>query len=324
MDLKNSWNELSKGEVSTLRQKRFPADCYAELYLAIDSSGQRSMILYLPLDIISSYYSFRPRALANITIGFEYFEVNAGLVITLTNSLLNDLFDELITSIYRRIAEIRYAGEYTSTFINTYWQWVSFFDMAHDSGLTKEEVKGIMGELSFLELLLRETLIDRNEIVDSWTGIHGDDKDFILKEHAFEIKSISSSKHEIRISSEYQLEPVHAKELYLLVIKLDEDSQNGFTLKDKYQEIKNILTENGVDSLMFATIMSSKGLSDLIVKDYEHLKFSFNGYQCYHASKPGFPAILKSGLPEGLKNVNYNIELGKIKGFIHNLDFKAI
>jgi hypothetical protein len=327
MDLIIKWLQLESSGSGEFRQLRFPGDCHADLYIAVDADNKRCLVLYLPEDLYGHYTGFRPKPHANLEIKFTLFEHGAGLVIVLTNPLLAGLFDDLIYSLYKKIAPLKDPKKYTSGLINTYWEWASFFEKSNDSKLSKEEVKGIAGEMFFLQVLLNRTPINKNEVVQSWCGLYGDDKDFILGNHAFEVKAISSSGHEIKISSEYQLEPVTDKELCLVVIELDESDhteRESFSLKDKYHEIKADIVKGGAESDAFIKAMAAKGINDQMLEKYEHYRFLFKNLRFYDAGHTEFPALRKSEISEGLKNISYRIELGKIAHFHQELDYQNI
>lgn len=327
MDLKLKWEQLKLSGSGEFRQLRFPGDCFANLHLALDEDDKRCLVLYLPTELYDTYVNFKPKSLANIAISFTFFEQGAGLVVKLINDYLGDLFDDLVSSLYRRISPINDKKIYTSKLIETYWEWANFFEKTNESDLSKAEIKGIAGELSFLKLLLENTSINKNEIVQSWCGLYGDDKDFILRNHAFEIKTISSSGHEVKISSEYQLEPITDKELFLVVIELDEADpadRQSFTLKDKYLEIKSIILKTDTEIYPFLKAMAEKGIDDNSLGNYDFIRFRFRAMKSYEAGHYEFPVITKSKLGEGIKNVTYNIELGKIARFKRELEYEKI
>ncbi|WP_210487267.1 PD-(D/E)XK motif protein [Rufibacter aurantiacus] len=327
MDLKNRWDKLEPAGSEVFRQIRFPGECYAELYLALDAENQRCLVLYLPQNLHENYAGFRPKPHANLSIAFSYFEHGAGLIIKLKNAQMAELFDDLILSLFKRIAAIQDEKEYTSKLISTYWDWGSFFEKSSTTDLSQAEIKGLAGELVFLQSLLQNTTINKEEVLQSWCGVYGDDKDFILKDHVFEIKAISSSGHEVKISSEYQLEPVSEKKLYLVVIELntaDPTDQKSFSLREKYLEIKLHIIKSGVELHSLVKALAEKGVNEQMLEKYEHYRFAFCGMRCYEADHEEFPVLIKSRIKEGIKNLSYNIELGKIARFVRELEYRNI
>jgi hypothetical protein len=178
-------------------------------------------------------------------------------------------------------------------------------------------VKGLLGELLFLEYLLQKPLYCNNETLNGWKGPYNDEKDFFINGFAIEIKTISTASEEIRISSEYQLEKVADKNLYLGIMELNESS-SGFCLQDKFLHIREIITTNSLDISILLNALRENGINQMNITKYNNYKFEFNKMEIYDATTIQFPSIVKSNISSAIKNVGYNIVISSIQKFKTN------
>ena len=151
-----------------------------------------------------------------------------------------DLFDDLILSIFNRIAEISDSDEYSREFINSFYKWSSFFENKKSERLTIDQIKGLFGELLFLKNQLLNSTLNVDDILKSWKGPYDEGHDFVFDFKDFEIKTVENSKNNIRISSEFQLESEKGKELELVVVSVIIVAMNGVSIKNLIDEIKVI------------------------------------------------------------------------------------
>ncbi len=173
-------------------------------------------------------------------LSIEYFREKNLIVLQLTDSDFNDLFDDLILSLYHGIKSISHVDEYSNHFIQAFYRWSEFFEDKKSDLLSEEVIKGIMGELLVLKLLI--TAPDKPEInflLKAWTGLYDKGTDFELESKNLEVKSKSPSGIDVRISSEFQLEVSPGKGLELFVVSLVSDFTVGIHIRDLIFEIKN-------------------------------------------------------------------------------------
>ena len=86
----------------------------------------------------------------------------------------------LFLSIYNKIFNISDPDEYSDLFIKHFFKWSSFFLNKRNEGLTKDEVKGLIGELIYLKNLLLDTTLNVDDVLLSWRGPYDDGHDFVF------------------------------------------------------------------------------------------------------------------------------------------------
>jgi hypothetical protein len=174
------------------------------------------LILSLPHN---KHLDFKGIQKENLSI--EYFREKNLILLQLMDSDFNDLFDDLILSLYHGIKSLREVDEYSNHFIQAFYRWGEFFEDKKSDLLSEDAIKGIIGELLVLKLLI--TAPEKPEInflLKAWTGLYDKGNDFELESKNLEVKAKSSSGIDIKISSEFQLELTPGKGLELFVVSL--------------------------------------------------------------------------------------------------------
>jgi hypothetical protein len=251
-------------------------------------------------------------------LSLKYFIKERSLCIILNDDFFKDLFDDLILSIYSKIYNISNPEEYSELFTRHFFKWSSFFENKRNEGLTKDQVKGLIGELIYLKNLLLNSEDNIDDVLLSWRGPYDEGHDFVFDFKDYEIKTIDKSKNNVRISSEFQLESEKGKKLELVVITVEVDIENGISLKKIINEIKSIVLDKFGDNSIFITALSQKGLTIGDLEQYEIYRFNPILETSYDSSNDTFPKLIKSKLPEQLNKLNYNIRLNLIEEYIIN------
>ena len=131
-----------------------------------------------------------------------------------------------------------------------------------------------------------------------------------------EIKTKDITHQEVNISSEFQLEPNFGKQMELTVVSVENDSQNGLSLKDLLFTIKKAITNLLGDSSILLKALSQKGLSFKNVHLYDHFRYKPIGMITYNCLEEGFPKLIKSNIPREINTINYNIRINTLNDFI--------
>ena len=123
-DLQQKWSVLSEENAkSGYRSLRISADCICELYLGVSKEGKRCLILSLPSN---KHLDFKEIQKENLS--FEYFKEKNLIVLQLTDTDFNDLFDDFILSLFHGIKGISHVDEYSNHFIQAFYRWSEFFE----------------------------------------------------------------------------------------------------------------------------------------------------------------------------------------------------
>lgn len=310
-ELATKWRSLAGPPAEKIRSLRISATCVPDLYVGITPAGQRCLILRLPIGYEADFHSSVKQNLS-----LELYTETKWVVLTLLDELFNDLFDDLIFSIYNKIRNAAEADRYVSDLLKTYYKWSEFFQDSNSNALSDATIKGIFGELVALHEMIREqpsALL--NDLLNSWKGPFDTGHDFIGELKNTEVKTKEQTATHIKISSEYQLQADAGKTLELQVVDLETDPAGGFSLKDAVMLLRDNITSRLGDYTIILHALSQKGLTPRNLTEYDHLRFlplRITGY----AVNEGFPRIIRSELTDTINTVRYKINLSLVSGYI--------
>jgi hypothetical protein len=312
-DLKNKWLGLSENPVTIgFRSLRISADCICELYLGVSKEGKRCLILSLPSN---KHLSFKGVQKENLSI--EYYREKNLIVLQLSDSDFNDLFDDLILSLYHGIKSISKVEEYSNQFIQAFFRWSEFFEDKKSDMLSEEAIKGIMGELLVLKLLITATnKPEINFLLKAWTGLYDKGNDFELESKNLEVKTKSPSGVDVRISSEFQLEVSLGKGLELFVVSLLSDFIVGIHIGDLILEIKKLVQESSGDNTILWKALSQKNITAKNVSQYDRYRFKPVNWVSYNCAYENFPKLSRSNIPEEINGLKYTLRTNLLIPFI--------
>ncbi len=313
IELKQKWSGLSENPVTIgFRSLRISADCICELYLAVSKEGKRCLILSLPSN---KHLDFKGIQKENLSI--EYFSEKKLIVLQLNDSDYNDLFDDLILSLYNGIKSISEVDEYSNHFIQAFYRWSEFFEDKQSDILSEDSIKGIMGELLILKLLI--TAPDKPEInflLKAWTGPYDKGNDFEFEDKNIEVKAKSPSGIDISISSEFQLEVSLGKGLELFVVSLLSDFTVGIHIKDLILDIKKIVQEYSGDSSILWKALSQKNITAKNVSEYDRYRFKPINWISFNCADEKFPKLSRSNIPVEISGLKYTLRTNLLSSFI--------
>ncbi|NMH24802.1 PD-(D/E)XK motif protein [Flavobacterium solisilvae] len=311
--IENIWNKIIPSGEGEFEYKLLSKESIPQLNIGFNKKSQRCLILELPLDYDKPFQQFEKENLS-----LKYFKKEKCLCIILNDDFFKDLFDDLILSIYSKIYNIYNTEEYSELFTRHFFKWSAFFENKKTDGLTREQVKGLIGELFYLKNLLLTSKIDVDDVLISWRGPYDEGHDFVFEFTDYEIKTIESSKNNVRISSEFQLQSEKGKELELVVIFVNPDNENGLSLKLLINEVKTIVLDKLGDNSIFINTLAQKGLTIGDLDQYEVYRYTPIEEISYDSTKENFPKLIRSTIPEEVYKLNYSIRLNLIEKFIIN------
>jgi hypothetical protein len=312
-ELKQKWSSLSENPVTIgFRSLRISADCICELYQAVSKEGKRCLILSLPTN---KHLDFKGIQKENLSI--EYFREKNLIVLQLTDSDFNDLFDDLILSLYQGIKGISQVDVYSNHFIQAFYRWSEFFEDRQSDLLSEEAIKGIMGELLVLKLLITAPgSPEINFLLKAWTGLYDKGNDFELENKNLEVKTKSPSGIDVRISSEFQLEVSPGKGLELFVVSLFSDFTVGIHIRDLILEIKKLVQESSGDNTILWKALNQKNITAKNVNQYDRYRFNPVNWVSYNCADENFPKLTKSNIPEEISGLKYILRTNLLTSFI--------
>jgi hypothetical protein len=223
----------------------------------------------------------------------------------LLDNELDDVFALFIENIYDSIYELESESIVISQVLDSIAKWKKLFDKIKSTLLSEQEQKGLIGELMFISESL-EHGVSNDTIIENWFGPDYYNKDFIINNKGFEIKTTTQDRPTLKISSEQQLDKQDLNILYLIQYNLEESKSNGFTLPELINKIRGEFTESFILKSKFDEKLIQIGYFDDDSSKYD-TKYKLIDKHIYNVDD-NFPKITKSTLPKGIFNSIYNIE----------------
>ncbi|WP_394234149.1 PD-(D/E)XK motif protein [Niallia oryzisoli] len=159
----------------------------------------------------------------------------SSLTLWSTFNITNDFFFSMGEDLSQRIEMIEDERERLNALLSRLHCWKKFFQKSGERSFSKEQEKGLWGELfTIITLMKRMNPVD---VLELWRGYQRKNHDFIHKDWEIETKCIDSARGDITVHGLLQLEVHENKELYLHVIKVRDDNNGGMTVNDLVQEI---------------------------------------------------------------------------------------
>ncbi len=223
----------------------------------------------------------------------------------LLDNELDEVFALFIENIYESINDLETESMVINQIIDSIAKWKKLFDKIKSTLLTEEQQKGLIGELMFINESL-EHGVQNETIIENWFGPDYYNKDFIINNKGFEIKTTTQDRPTIKISSEQQLDKQDLGILYLIQYNLEETKSNGFTLPELINKVRVEFSANYILKSKFDEKLIQIGFNDDDSAKYE-TKYKLIKKNIYNVNDD-FPKITKSTLPKGIFNSIYNIE----------------
>lgn len=283
------------------------------LYWGKDSFGHCIFVLELEGDHSESYLK-NIVSVKGIRTDLRQISTNGnqGLVITLEKYADQDLFNSLCHTLIQSLEKVTDSAAGLSVALNQIKRWKSFLAGRNSRLLTPEEIRGLYGELLFLQSMLEKGFAD-NDAAGSWHGPENCHQDFIFSNTSVEVKTLSGKeRNTVHISSEDQLEGL-CDNLFLKVYRLIEksDSEEALSLNDLVRKIEDTI-KNPAASQDFLKKLAEAGYIEL--QEYDKPQLRVVEENTYRVSRE-FPRLIRSEIPEGIIRVGFEIKLEKIEKF---------
>jgi hypothetical protein len=313
LSLKSKWDLLSNESLENgFKALRISANCLPELFIALDSNNNPSLLLFAEEDVDLLFKGAEKDKLS-LSLNLP----SQVLVLKLKDANYVDLFNDLILSLYNRVFQISDNRTSIQEFVNTFYKWAEFFEEPDKNKLSIEQVKGIIGELHYLkEILTKSTLGNIDLQLESWMGPYETSNDFVFDQKNVEIKTKDPSGQLIKISSAFQLEIEPLKKLELVVVSMQPDYINGISLKDSITVCLDLIRGRYGNISIFLKALRQIGLSPEASKDYDNLKFRIVNSNVYDCSGDNFPKLTTQNIPLGISNLKYSLNVSTIEEFL--------
>lgn len=279
-----------------------------DLYVGIDDTARWTLLLiseYPPIKVVSS-------RMILVKCG-RRFDKKWSLSFSLIDDSYRDmfvLFCEDIVSSSACIASKEKAARFVG---KRYKEWREMLANARVDLLSPEEIKGLLGEMYFLKSFLCAQYGAQKAAL-SWTGPRHLPQDYIIDDTWYEVKTVSSSRTEVIISSIEQLDCVNPGEL--VVIRADKTSvtsANAVNLNKLYKELLAILPDDDTRE-RFSTMLLHYGYYPRTEYEDEGYIFEIKATARYAVSA-AFPCIRRKDLPESITEAKYSLSLAAIEPY---------
>ncbi len=299
-EVKNKFYEVN----SPNNYKRINANHPIDIYLGLNENLKKSLVI-----IAEGEYE-EPQSSRLIVVSIFKREDEK---VALSFDLLDNSFDDLFYRFCADILEstIESVSKNIIPFIVTRWyDWISLFKNPNDNLLSESEIKGLIGELYFLnEYMFKKYGYEKS--LNSWMGPEMSHKDFEINKEWYEIKTINDNALSVKISSLEQLDSNIVGNL--VIIKVEQNNQeveNTVSLNSYVNKIKGKLPSNLI-YLFEKKLLTVKYFYNT---DYNKYIYSIRSLSFYNV-KDNFPKIKSDNLSRGIVKVSYEILLSEINEF---------
>lgn len=301
IDFTSKWEsfQADKGYVQRL-DKTHPLD----FFIGIDSEGHDELVLFTvpePVKLQSSKelrVEKRPRK----TDGKWATQISS------LNEDNREIFARLCVDLVDSSYSVKTEQEGLDRVTKRFLAWQRLF-AAMKTTLSNNILKGMIGELIFARDHV-EPLLGWEKAMDSWQGPDGSDRDYSIENTWCEIKTISTGKNSVTISSLNQLEVDY--DGYLVIYCVDESSstdKTAFNVSGFINSFREMMKDHPVALQKFEQKLISIGY--LNKSQYDDIYFKCNGVSYYKVNKE-FPKLVSNSVPEGIIGAKYDIDIASV------------
>ena len=199
------------------------------------------------------------------------------------------------------------------TLVSRYQAWRKLFKPNHTI-LSEYEIQGLIGELLFMKnYAIPHWGIDK--ALDSWTGPEKTHKDFSYKDEWFEVKTITTGKDTVRISSIEQLDSNVDGTLFIYSLEKMSPSFNGVKLNDLITELLTTFSMAQKDALLNKLVLF--GFDFNIA--YDNYVYAITDKSAFSVSK-NFPRLERDKVPMPISKVLYDIIITELTPYKIQID----
>lgn len=278
------------------------------------TSGKHFVCLIVNKDI--EFPDLKPYNFVGVQLFTNEIQDEIHLNILLLDVDLKEEFFLFVQNIVNELEKTLTEQEAVKTLFNVISRWKRLFNRIYKGLLTKEQQKGLLGELLYIDFLLSND-VSSNKVISSWFGIEFEDKDFVFENCAMEIKFSSNKVPYLNISSERQLDITVVPFMYLVLYHCNEVQKGDFSLNSVIERIREKLHSSGEDLILFNEKLIEYGYLDDDKMHYEKQYALLKTYS--YSVTSSFPKIVKDSIPTGIYNTNYKIEISAVEEFKINL-----
>ncbi len=278
---------------------------FIDLYVGRDDQGRYA---------IKYRGDFKPeksiKSVAGIAVNQYKNEDFNTLQFSLTQNDISELFFIFCNDIIEATESITDNRKAYKTILDRYYSWKKMFATPKKL-LAESDIMGLIGELLFLRDFLFEKY-GKGEAISSWSGQELTHKDFSYENFWYEVKTISSGKESVKISSLEQLESINKGELVVFSLERMSSSYDGIKINSLALEILNSL-ELDIQKDLFLTAIMSHGFS--FDESYDELVYEFVSMSRYMVDSE-FPKLTRNDVNDAITKAQYDLSLAIINKYL--------
>lgn len=301
------WDTLKADPLCTVFQL-CDADHPLDFYIGKDTDKRRLLLLITPEPPPTI------RDMREISIRtFKRDDGKWSLLLTLDSISLAPMFSLLCDDLIEASRNTGLPADKSLSFVlKRLSNWRRLLERGSPDLLSENEIRGICGELLFLQRLFDH--LGKSEAVKVWVGPQKADQDFQAPDSAWEVKTIRPGAPRVTISSESQLQ-VTTRAIYLAVFELADgmaDETDAFTLNTLVDRIRARLAEDHDTCEIFEKSLFTAGYVPR--PEYDAPSLVERSLAIY-ATNTGFPRITREMLAPGISHVGYDLLLSACDNF---------
>lgn len=309
------WDELTVSAENSFTTRRIAEDLCVDLYIARDHEGAFCVLIQHSEDLRKLFLKHRVDLRA-IHLDYRHLETGKStfiLLLKLNDDQLLDYFDQFIWFVLQGLKHCKKEKDFVGGILAKLKIWKNFLSSSREGKLTEEQIRGLLAEMYLLDQLLDQFPHDYEKILHGWYGPQRLQHDFLYKDLAIEVKSVSSTdKRHIRISSLSQLDSTVSRLLLSVyaVIRSPENIKEKFNLNTLSQRIIVKLCFHERD-IFERKLIECNYIPDSFYDDYNYIIRPINNYEV----KGDFPRLHSGLIPLGILNVTYDLDLNIIDSY---------
>jgi len=271
-----------------------------ELLIGINDNGEKT------IRFVGNFVKTKIRGTKSIEINHYAYKDKLILSFSLVDDEYVDLFYLFCNDLVDSSREIQQEMGYTYL-VNRFERWRSF------SGLTRKylsepEIKGLIGELLFLNDVLFEKY-GVSKSIQGWTGSEPLKKDFSYDETWFEVKAVTGDK--VSISSIDQLDSNVTGFLVLYSLEKLSPEASGASLNRLCDQIFDRLELDMDRQTFLMKLIQANFYREEYYDQFVYANTRTNFYEV----NDSFPKLTRELMPEAIANAKYDLIINMLERF---------
>lgn len=300
MKLKEKFDEIPKS-----LYKRIDASHILDIYIGYNEKGCKTMTIveFGEIDNIESTrmieVNLKKRTDNKLSLSFSLLDEN-----------MSDMFYNFCEDIIESSRKIN--KQNAILFIIKRWKnWINLFKNPYSVILTENEIKGLLGELIFLDkYMFRKYGIEKS--LNSWIGTCKSHKDYEIDDTWYEIKAIRENSLTVKISSIEQLDSNYNGELVIIRLEPSNNSiREPITLNNYIQKISEQINSDNLKKFFKDKLLE---IGYFYTEEYDKFVYSLKRINRYLVNDK-FPKITLSDLKTGIVRASYEIDIDNLSDF---------